>query len=45
MTPIMGMVASPDDIERLARVLERGETPALFVDRLRLMEEGQRREP
>ncbi len=44
MTPIMGMVASPDDIERLARVLERGETPALFVDRLRLMEEGQRRE-
>lgn len=44
MTPIMGMVASPDDIERLARVLEREETPALFVDRLRLMEEGQRRE-
>lgn len=44
LTPIMGMVASPDDIERLACVLERGETPALFIDRLRLMEEGQRRE-
>ena len=44
LTPIMGMVASPDDIERLARVLEREETPALFIDRLRLMEEGQRRE-
>lgn len=41
MTPIMGMVASPDDIERLARVLERREAPALFIDRLRLMEEGQ----
>jgi hypothetical protein len=40
MTPIMGMVASPDDIERLARVLERGETPALFVERLRYAEEG-----
>jgi hypothetical protein len=44
MTPIMGMVASPDDIERLARVLERREAPAIFIDRLRLMEEGQRRE-
>ncbi len=44
LTPIMGMVASPDDVERLARVLERRETPALFVDRLRLMEEGQCRE-
>ncbi|MGB4781696.1 hypothetical protein [Candidatus Methylomirabilis sp.] len=40
MTPIMGMVASPDDIERLARVLERGETPALFVERLRREEDG-----
>lgn len=44
LTPIMGMVASPDDIERLARVLEREETPAVFIDRLRLMEEGGRRE-
>jgi hypothetical protein len=44
MTPIMGMVASPDDIERLARVLEHREAPALFVDRLRRMEEGQHRE-
>jgi hypothetical protein len=40
MTPIMGMVASPDDIERLARVLEREETPALFIERLRYAEEG-----
>lgn len=44
MTPIMGMVASSDDIERLARILERGETPALFIDRLRLMEEGSHHE-
>ena len=44
VTPIMGMVAPPDDIERLARLLEREETPALFIHRLRLMEEGQRRE-
>ncbi|MDE2180002.1 MAG: hypothetical protein KGJ40_04030 [candidate division NC10 bacterium] len=42
LTPIMGMVAPPDDIERLARVLEREATPAVFIDRLRLMEEGQR---
>jgi hypothetical protein len=44
MTPIMGMVASSNDIERLARILERGETPALFIDRLRLMEEGPHHE-
>lgn len=43
LTPIMGVVASPDDIERLARLLERRETPALFVDRLRLMEEEAHR--
>ena len=35
LTPIMGMVASPDDIERLAGLLERRETPELFTDRLR----------
>lgn len=44
LTPIMGMVAPPDDIERFARLLERGETPALFVDKLRLLEEEPRRE-
>ena len=35
LTPIMGMVAPPNDIERLAGLLERRETPALFTDRLR----------
>ena len=44
MTPIMGMVAPPDDIERLARLLEREETPALFIDRLRREEEDMGRE-
>ena len=42
LTPTMGMVAPPDDIERLAQLLERRETPALFTDRLRLEEEGYR---
>lgn len=41
LTPIMGMVATSDDIERLARVLEHRETPALFIERLRLMEDGR----
>ncbi|MDD5560320.1 hypothetical protein [Candidatus Methylomirabilis sp.] len=44
MTPIMGMVAPPDDIERLAHLLERGETPALFIERLRRAEDGTERE-
>lgn len=44
LTPIMGMVARPDDIERLARLLEREETPALFIDRLRREEESAWRE-
>lgn len=44
LTPIMGMVASPDDIERLARVLERRDASAIFIDRLQRMEEGPRRE-
>src|SRR5574337_1157460 len=44
LTPIMGMVAPPAAIERLARVLEREETPALFIDRLQRLEEGERRE-
>jgi hypothetical protein len=34
LAPIMGIVASPDDIEKLARLLEHRETPALFTDRL-----------
>ena len=38
LTPIMGMVAPPDDIERLACLLERQETPELFTDRLRWFE-------
>ncbi len=38
LTPIMGMVAPPDDIERLAGLLERRETPELFTDRLRWFE-------
>ena len=38
LAPIMGMVAPPDDIERLARLLERREAPALFADRLRLFD-------
>ncbi|PWB78805.1 MAG: hypothetical protein C3F08_08085 [Candidatus Methylomirabilota bacterium] len=44
LTPIMGMVAPPADIERLARILERRDVPAVFVDRLQRLEEGQRRE-
>ncbi|CBE67434.1 MAG: hypothetical protein F9K13_08725 [Candidatus Methylomirabilis oxygeniifera] len=44
LTPIMGMVASLDDVERLARVLERRDAPAVFIDRLRLIEEEQRYE-
>jgi len=34
LSPILGVVASPDEIERLARLLEGRETPALFADRL-----------
>ena len=53
LVPILGIVALPDDIERLARLLERREAPALFADRLRVFdgahaereEEGSRREP
>lgn len=44
LTPMMGMVAPPDDIERLARVLERRDAPTVFIDRLQRMEGGQRRE-
>lgn len=44
LTPMMGMVAPPDEIERLARVLERRDAPTVFIDRLQHMEGGQRRE-
>ena len=43
LLPIMEMVAPLDDIERLARLLERREAPALFADRLRLFD-GPHRE-
>ncbi len=42
LLPIMGMVAPLDDIERLARLLERREAPALFADRLRLFDGAHR---
>ena len=35
LAPILEAVAPPDDIERLARLLDHRETPALFIDRLR----------
>lgn len=38
LAPIMGMIAPPDDIERLARLLERREAPAIFADRLRSLD-------
>ena len=38
LAPIMGMVAPPDDIERLARLLEHREAPAIFTDRLRSLD-------
>ncbi len=39
LSPVIGMVAPPDEIERLARLLERRGTPALFTERLRWLEE------
>ena len=35
LLPIVEVVAPPEEIERLARLLERRDTPALFADRLR----------
>lgn len=35
LLPIVEQVAPPEEIERLARLLERRDTPALFADRLR----------
>ncbi len=42
LTPIMGILASRDDIERLARLLERREAPAIFADRLRSLDSALR---
>ena len=41
LTPILETVAPPADIERLARLLERRETPSLLVDRLRWFDEAR----
>jgi hypothetical protein len=43
LSPILGMVATPDEIERLARLMEGRETPALFTDRLIHEEEARSR--
>src|SRR5574341_2220324 len=43
LSPILGMVATPDEIERLARLMEGRETPALFTDRLIHEEEARDR--
>lgn len=40
LTPVLEAVASPRDIERLARLLERRETPSLLVERLRWFDEA-----
>ncbi len=42
LTPIMGILASRDDIEQLARLLERREAPAIFADRLRSLDSALR---
>ena len=42
LSPILEMVAPPDEIDRLARLLEGRETPALFADRLIREEEARR---
>jgi hypothetical protein len=42
LSPILDMVAPPDEIDRLARLLEGRETPALFTDRLIHEEEARR---
>ena len=43
LTPILETVACPDDIERLARLLERRETASLLADRLRWFDGAPRR--
>ena len=42
LAPILETVASPDEIERLARLLERRETPSLLADRLRWFDKAPR---
>jgi len=39
LTPIMELIVSPEDIERLNRMLEHRETPALFADLLRRVDD------
>lgn len=39
LTPIMELIVSPEDIERLNRMLEHRETPALFADLLRCVDD------
>jgi len=39
LAPVLEAVASPRDIEQLAHLLERRETPSLLVERLRWFEE------
>lgn len=43
LLPIVEVVAPPEEIERLARLLERRDTPALFADRLRWFDRALRR--
>jgi hypothetical protein len=42
LSPLLEMVAPPDEIDQLARLLESRETPALLTDRL-IREEARRR--
>lgn len=42
LTPILEAVATPGDIGRLARLLERREAPGLLVERLRRFDEALR---
>ncbi len=43
LLPIVEVVAPPEEIERLARLLERRDTPALFADRLRWFDTAHHR--
>jgi len=42
LTPVLEAVASPHDIEQLARLLERREVSSLLVERLRWFDEALR---
>jgi hypothetical protein len=41
LTPILEAVASPAEIERLGRLLERRDTPALLAERLYALDAGR----